>query len=142
MIKHKIPNEALVEHLNRALAWELRAMLLYAHFAEYVSGIQRLHLKTFFEGEATESFDHARTVRAAISVLGGVAVTARDETPIEHTTDYRVMLQESLKTEKRAAEGYAEILKGLDDDSDLYDDMQQIYFAELRSVTEMEQLLD
>lgn len=141
MIKHKVSNEELVKRLNAALGWELRAMLMYAHFAEYVTGIHRLQLKTYFEGEATESFDHARIVRAAISVLGGVAVTNRDETPIEHLTDYRVMLEQSLVTERRAAEGYAAILEALDDDSDLYDDMQQIYFAELRSVAEMEQLL-
>lgn len=141
MNNHKVSNDILCEQLNKALAWELRAMLMYAHYAEYVTGIHRLHLKQYFEGEATESFDHARVVRAAISVLGGEAVTNRDDSTIVHTTDYRQMLEESLHTEKRAAESYAGILQALDEESELHDDMQQIYFAEQRSTSELEQLL-
>ena len=90
---------ALVDHLNRALGLEMRAEVMYAHYAAYVSGIYRLHLKPYFEAEASGSFDHANTVRNAINHLGGEAVTVRDEAAILHTTDYRVMLEEVLATE-------------------------------------------
>ena len=85
----RTPNEELVERLNAALGWELRAMTMYAHYAAYVKGIYRLHLKPYFEGEATESLGHATVVRDQIVKLGGTARTDRDDTKIVHTTDYR-----------------------------------------------------
>ena len=44
----------LIERLNDALAREMRAQTMYAHYAAYVKGIHRLHLKPFFETEAAE----------------------------------------------------------------------------------------
>ena len=123
-------NNELVDQLNRALALEMRAEVLYAHYSAYVKGIHRLHLKPYFEAEATESFTHASTVRDAITHLGGVAVTDRDPTPIVHTTDYQVMLQEVLRTEETAA-----------DNQELYDLLEQIYFAEVRSMEELNKLI-
>ncbi len=134
-------NRALVAQLNRALGLEMRAEVLYAHYAEYVKGINRLHLKTYFEAEATESFTHAGSVRHAINQLGGEAVTDRDTTPIRHTTDYQAMLQEVLKTEQLAAETYHGILQMVTDNEELYDAIEQIYFAEVRSVEELNQLI-
>lgn len=133
--------EALSEQLNRALGLEMRAEAMYAHYAAYVKGIYRLHLKPFFEGEATESFNHANIVRNAINQLGGVAVTDRDSSPIVHTTDYQIMLQEVLKTEHVAAETYKGILDNTDDNQELYDLIEQIYFAEVRSIEELNQLI-
>ena len=100
----------LIEKLNGGLGWELRAAALYSHYSAYVKGINRLHLKPFFDEEATESHAHAEAVRSAIVKLGGVAITSRDSTEIVHTTDYKVMLQEALKTEQKAAEGYEAVL--------------------------------
>ena len=34
-------NEELISALNKALAWELRAIAMYAHYAAYISGIHR-----------------------------------------------------------------------------------------------------
>jgi bacterioferritin len=131
----------LVEKLNGGLAWELRAMALYSHYSAYVNGINRLHLKPFFDEEAAESATHANMVRVAIVKLGGVAVTDRDQTEIVHTTDYNVMLGEALKTEQKAAAGYEEVLSLIKDDDEMYDSIEQIYFQELRSVEEVTQLL-
>lgn len=131
----------LIELLNNALAWELRAQVLYAHYAAYVRGIHRLHLAPHFEGEANESVVHARQVRECIAKLGGVATVDRDATEIVHTSELNVMLQESLKTEEAAAEGYTKILAMLEDDEEMFDVIQQILFAEQRSVTELRQLM-
>ena len=79
--------------------------------------------------------------RSAIVNLGGTAVTDRDSTEIVHTTDYKVMLKESLKTEQKAAEGYEQVLALIKDDEEMYDSIEQIYFQELRSVEEVTQLL-
>ena len=88
----------LIEKLNGGLAWELRAAALYSHYSAYVRGIHRLHLKPFFDEEASESHTHADMVRTAIVKLGGTAVTDRDTTELVHTTDFKVMLEEALKT--------------------------------------------
>lgn len=134
-------NADLVERLNQALALEMRAEIMYAHYATYVKGIYRLHLKPYFEGEATESFTHANTVRNAINQLGGEAVTERDRSPILHSTDYEFMLQEVLKTERLAAETYHSILGLVTENEELYDLLEQIYFAEVRSIEELTQLI-
>jgi len=133
--------EKLIGMLNAALGWEMRAIAMYSHYSAYVQGIYRLHLKPYFDGEATESLTHANIVRAAIVKLTGVARTDRDETEIVHTTDYRVMLEEALKTEKHAAASYKGILETGDLDSELYDQIEQIRFAEERSVEELTQLM-
>ncbi len=132
----------LIDRLNDALGWEIRAQLMYAHYAAYVKGIYRLHLKPYFEAEATESVGHATMVRDHITQLGGIARTSRDETEIVHTTDYRVMLTEAMKTESHAAESYKKFLELPGIDSELSDAIEQIYFQEERSVEELKQLMD
>ena len=54
------------------------------------------------------------------------------------------MLQGALATETKAAEVYGELLPLLEEISDreLYDAVEQIYLAELRSVEEIRLLLD
>ena len=134
--------KVLLGELNAALGWEMRADVVYSHYATYVKGIHRLHLKPFFEGEAAESVLHARAVREQIAKLGGKATTSRDATEIVHTTDYRVMLREAFQTETRAAARYKAILELPGVDSELYDAIQQISFEEQRSIEELSQLLD
>ncbi len=133
----------LVNRLNEALGWELRAMTMYAHYAANVQGIHRLQLDPMFNEEATESLAHADIVRRAVVKLGGVPVTERNEHPIVHTTDYKAMLERSLETETKAAEVYAGIIKLLEEvgDQEMYDTIEQIYFAELRSLENLRLIL-
>ncbi|HII90032.1 MAG TPA: hypothetical protein HA247_03360 [Candidatus Thalassarchaeaceae archaeon] len=133
----------IVDALNKALAWELRAITMYAHYSAYVSGIHRSHLATHFNNEVTESITHAATVRAAIVKLDGEAITERDSTVIPHTSDYLEMLKEAYKTEKKASETYGRILPMIQEigDSELYDALEVIYFDELRSVEELRMML-
>ena len=137
-------NTALIEKLNEALGWELRAISQYSHYAAYIRGIHRFQLAPHFNSEAQESMTHADTVRASIVKLGGIAVTERNPKPIQHTTDYKVMLQESLDTETSASRVYSEVLTLVEKtgDSDLYDSIEQIYLAEVRSVEELRMLVE
>ncbi len=134
-------SQELIDRLNDALAREIRAQAMYAHYAAYVKGIHRLHLKPYFESEAAESVIHAQTVRNALVRLGGVAVTERHTQVIEHTTDYHVMLEEALKTEQESKEAYQGILPLLKEDEELYDAVEQILFSEERSVEELLQVM-
>ena len=56
---------------------------------------------------------------------------------IIHTDDYQVMLNEAMKTEAFAAKCYRDILDCGELDSELYDQIEQIFFAESRSVEEI-----
>ena len=134
----------LIEKLNNALSWELRAITMYSHYSAYVQGIQRLQLSGHFSAEATESIGHANIVRSAIVKLGGEATTERNPHAIVHTTDYIEMLKQAYETEVTAGEVYGEILTTLKshDDDELYDAIESIYFAELRSVEEVRMLLN
>ena len=117
---------------------------MYAHYAAYIRGIHRLQLEPHFTAEANESMVHSNIVRSAIVKLGGVAVTERNATPIEHVSSYLDMLAESLKTETKAAEVYGELMTLIEEegDADLYDAIEQIYLAEVRSVEELRRLAE
>lgn len=136
-------NERLVTKLNEALGWELRAVNMYAHYAANIRGIHRIQLTPLFKSEVDESMIHAETVRNAIVKNDGIAVTERNPEAILHTTDYTVMIEESLKTEMKAAEVYGELMQMLDgmDDGEIYDAVEQIYLSEVRSIEEMRLLM-
>ena len=131
-----MPHDALINQLNEALAWELRAMNMYAHYAANVRGIHRLQLSPMFSTEATESMEHGDVVRRAIVKLGGVPVTDRHPEAIVHTTAFDEMLKYALATEQQAARVYQDVLAMVEaiEDQDLYDAIEQIFLAELRSV--------
>ena len=134
----------LIKTLNEALGWELRAANMYAHYAANIRGIHRLQLSPMFTTEATESTMHADIVRKAIVKLGGIPVTERNAHPIIHTTQFDEMLVHSLDTETRAAAVYASIMLEIDSvgDQEMYDAIEQIYLAELRSLEELRLLME
>jgi len=135
--------DMLIEKLNQALAFELRAINMYAHYAAYVNGIHRIHLNPLFTTEATESIKHANIVRGAIVKLGGICVTERHDSEIVHTENYNEMLKFALDTEKYASELYHGILQSVEQigDDELFDSIEGIYFSELRSIEEMRMLI-
>ncbi len=132
---------AVIEALNGALGWELRASALYAHYAAYVTGLESLTLAEHFKQEAEESFGHAEAVRNIIADLGGEAITTRDSTEIVHTEDLDTMLEEALATERQAAETYQEILPMVQDYYPFWHTVAHILQDELNAVVEMERLL-
>ena len=134
----------LIQILNEALGWELRAANMYAHYAANIRGINRLQLSPLFTSEATESTAHADIVRKAIVKLGGVPVTARNSHEIIHTTQFDEMLVYSLETETQAATVYSKIMVEIETlgDQDLHDAIEQIYLAELRSLEELRLLME
>ena len=139
-----MPEKELIEKLNNALSWELRAINMYAHYSAYVQGIHRLQLSGHFQSEVTESIGHADTVRAAIVKLGGVATTERAPQSIIHSTDYIEMLKQAYETEKIASNVYGELLELLKahNDEELFDAIETIYFTELRSAEQIRMLLN
>ncbi|MDZ7343902.1 MAG: ferritin-like domain-containing protein [candidate division KSB1 bacterium] len=133
--------QQVINELNKALGWELRAQALYAHYAAYLKGLEMLTLKGHFEEEAQESFGHAAKVRDIIATLGGEAVTTRDQAPIVHTEDYRKMLEEALITEQSAAAQYQKILPLVESHPPFAHTIIHILKDELDAVVEVEALL-
>lgn len=133
--------EQVIEELNGALGWELRATALYAHYATYLKGLESLQLEEHFKEEAAESVVHAEGVRNIIADLGGEAITTRDATPIVHTEDTQTMLEEALKTEQTAAETYQKILPMVKEYYPFWHTLAHILQDELNAVVEMERLL-
>ena len=131
----------LIKALNAALAWELRASAMYAHYAAYVKGLESLELAEHFKGEATESFGHAATIRGIIADLDGEAATTRDSTPIVHTEDWKTMLEEGLKTEKQAAKSYQKIMPMLDGYQPFWHSISHVLMDEQNAIIEVENLL-
>jgi bacterioferritin (cytochrome b1) len=140
-VKKTNKNAKLIERLNGALGWEIRAQAMYAHYATYVKGIESLALAGHFQEEVTESMGHAQKVRDVIAALGGVAVTTRDMTAIVHTEDTRVMLEEALKTEQAAADAYKKIVPMVKDNAVFYHSIYHIMKDEMGAVIEMGTLL-
>jgi bacterioferritin (cytochrome b1) len=138
----QLPNQQqLINELNKALGWELRAQALYAHYAAHLKGLEMLTLKSHFEEEVQESLGHAAKVREIIATLGGEAVTTRDQVPIVHTEDYRVMLDEALRTEQSAAAQYKKILPMVEGHPPFAHAIYHILRDELEAVVEVETLL-
>jgi bacterioferritin len=138
----QLPNQQqVVNELNKALGWELRAQAMYAHYAAYIKGLEMLTLKSHFEEEATESFGHAAKVRDIIATLGGEAVTTRDTAPIVHTEDYKKMLEEALQTEQSAAVQYKKILTMVESYPPFGHTIVHIMKDEMDAVIEVEALL-
>ncbi len=131
----------VIEALNKALAWELRASALYAHYAAYVKGLESLTLADRFKSEVTESMGHAEAVRNIIADLGGEALTTRDPAPIVHREDTTTMLEEAMKTEQKAAEGYEQVLPMLKEYYPFWHTVAHILQDEQNAVLEMETLL-
>ena len=138
----KIANRArLVTALNKSLGWELRAQAQYAHYAAYVKGLESLTLGEHFEQEVTESLGHAKKVREILAALGGQAATTRDPAPIVHTEEVRVMLEEALQTESKAADAYQKIMPMVRAHAVFYHTIYHILKDEMGAVIEMETLL-
>ena len=134
-------NDKLIGMLNKALAWELRAALAYAHYAAYVMGRDRLDFEGHFNEESTESMAHGAIVRQIISDLGGEAVTTPDATPIPHTSKIGMMLKESLRIEETAERAYREIMPLLAGHATYQHSIAHILMSEEKSQIELKRLL-
>lgn len=130
-----------IDVLNKALAGELRAALMYAHYAAYLTGRDRLDFEDHFNEESAESMAHAKILRQIIADLGGEAVRAPDKTPIVHTQHIDRMLEEALKTEEAAANIYREVLPFIDHQATWHHDLWHILLAEERSQIELKRLM-
>jgi len=96
--------EDLIAGLNRDLAGEFQAILMYVTYAAAVTGPYRPTLKPFFESEIPEELAHAQFLAGKIAALGGAPTTRPREVPA--TDEPRQMLENVLAAEKQAIADY------------------------------------
>jgi bacterioferritin len=90
--------QELIDGMNKDLAAEYQAVVMYQTYAALVSGPFRPELRKFFEGEIPDELRHAAFLADKIVSLGGTPTTQAAEVPI--VTGNREMLEVALKAEE------------------------------------------
>jgi bacterioferritin len=96
--------KALIEGLNKDLANELGASILYLYQTSVADGWDGEELREFLTPEITDELNHAIFLAEKIVALGGKPTTM----PVQHKCpkDVKGMLKYDLKLEREAIEGY------------------------------------
>ena len=96
--------KALINGLNKDLANELGASILYLYQTSTATGWDGEELREFLTAEITDEMQHAIFLAEKIAALGGKPTTV----PIQHKCpkDVKGMLKYDLKLERDAIENY------------------------------------
>src|SRR5260370_32258200 len=86
--------EILMEGLNRDLAGEYQAMLMYIHYSAKLTGPFRRELRALFQAEVADEQGHAQFLSDKIAALGGEPTT--EPRPVLHVDQPRQMLDCAL----------------------------------------------
>src|SRR5690606_10279864 len=90
--------------LNKDLAAEYQAVVMYRTYASLASGPFRQDLRAFFEAEIPDELGHAALLADKIVALGGQPTT--EVPPLPYTDDNRTMLENALDAEIDTIERY------------------------------------
>jgi bacterioferritin len=101
-----VDREALIEGLNRDLAGEYQAVLMYTHYAAKLIGPYRKELRALFQAEIADEQSHAQFLADKIATLGGEPTT--EPRPVPHAEYPRAMLEQALAVEKQTITDYDE----------------------------------
>lgn len=96
--------QALIDALNRDLAAEFQAVIMYTTYSAQVTGPYRPQLVQFMQAEIPDELTHAQFLADKICSLGGVPVTT--PLPVAPVETAREMLQRILEAESQAIAGY------------------------------------
>ena len=132
-------NQAMIDHLNEILKHEWTGVAQYAQASFIVEGVWREVYADRFEGDAKESFGHAKLIGDKIVALGGVPVATRNE--IKQSRDLREVLEFSLAFESKAVEMYIKAIDMAGDDKALVIFLEDILKEEQDGVDEYTKLL-
>ena len=102
----------LIARLNDDLAGELGAIIQYITYAARATGPYRPQLSQFFLAEVADEQLHAQYLANKIVALGGDPTTQARDVPSPPTN--RGMLEEVLRAEQEAMEGYVRRAKEAD----------------------------
>lgn len=109
MSEQEVDTSTLIEGLNRDLAHEYQAIMMYNTYAAAVSGVHRKELSDFFLTEVADEVEHARFLAQKITALGGQPVTSAAD--FEYTESPREMVEIVARAEEETIERYVERMK-------------------------------
>lgn len=135
----KMDTQVVIAHLNEILKHEWTGVAQYSQASFIVEGIWREVFAEKFEGDAKESFGHAKLIGDKIVALGGVPVAQRNE--IKQSRDLSEVLQFSLDFESKAVEMYTEALRLAEGNRPLEVFLEDILLSEQEGVEEYTKLL-
>src|SRR6185437_1115376 len=96
----------LIDGLNRDLAGEYQAVLMYTHYSAKLTGPHRRELRVLFQAEIADEQRHAQFLADKIVSLGGEPTTVPHAVPSAGLP--QEMLQQALQAEKQAVADYCE----------------------------------
>jgi bacterioferritin len=102
----------LAQMLNKALADELSAIVMYIAYAAKLVGPHRPALYEFLSEEVGDETRHATFLANKIVVLGGEPVT--QPSPVAPAHDLQAIMRAVVEAENRALTTYTQILKALE----------------------------
>lgn len=97
--------------LNRIMELELAGVVRYTHYSLMVYGYNRIPIVSWLKGNADESLTHAHRAGELVTLMGGHPSLKIG--PLLETENHDIgdILRESLEHEKKALDGYYELLK-------------------------------
>ena len=96
--------QALIDGLNRDLAGEYQAILMYTHFSAKLTGPFRRELRALFQAEIADEQGHAQFLSDKVAAMGGEPTT--EPRPVPHVDQPRQMLDRALDAEVKAIADY------------------------------------
>lgn len=109
--------QALIDGLNRDLAGEYQAILMYIQYSAKLTGPYRRELRALFQAEITDEQGHAQFLADKIASLGGEPTT--EPRAIPHADQPKEMLERALAAETQAISDYNERLRQADSFGDV-----------------------
>jgi bacterioferritin len=131
--------QAVIDQLNEILKHEWTGVAQYSQASFIIEGIWREVYAEKFEGDAKESFGHAKLIGDKIVALGGVPVAQRNE--IKQSRNLQEVLQYSLEFESKAVEMYTKALELAEGNRPLVIFLEEILLEEQDGVEEYTKLL-
>jgi bacterioferritin len=101
-----VNKQTLVDALNRDLAAEFQAIVMYTTYSSMVKGPYRPQLVQFMQAEIPDELGHAQFLADKIVSLGGVPTTT--PLPVQSVETPHEMLERILDAESKAIAGYTE----------------------------------
>lgn len=132
-------DQTLIDHLNEILKHEWTGVAQYSQASFILEGVWREVYAEKFEGDAKESFGHARLIGDKIVALGGVPVATRNE--IQQSRDLQEIFAFSLAFEAKAVEMYSKAIELAGDNKPLVVFLEDILNEEQEGVDEYTKLL-
>ena len=96
----------LINGLNKDLAGEFQAVIMYRLYASMVQGPYRQELRAFFANEIPEELTHAQILADKIAALGGTPVAV--PAPVNVVAEPKAMLQAALEAEIETIKNYVQ----------------------------------